>query len=109
MQDLFDRLQKTRPLLAGYLAGAKTMRKEGNRVVWTFDDSHLAQPLIDAKASLEQIAADVYGGPTSIQIETQETSGASGKSEDRPSALREDPVVKAFQKHLGGELDSRKR
>ncbi len=109
VQDLFERLQKTRPLLAGYLAGAKTMRKEGNRVVWTFDDSHLAQPLIDAKESLEQIAAEVYGGPTSILIETQETSAGAGKSEERPSALREDPVVKAFQKHLGGEIDSRKR
>jgi len=110
VQSLFERLQKARPLLAGYLAGAKTMRKEGNRVIWTFDDAHLAQPLLDAKASLEQIAAEVYGGPTSIQIETVATAASAGsRSEERPSALREDPVVKAFQKHLGGEIDSRKR
>jgi hypothetical protein len=106
-QPLFERLQKARPLLAGYLAGAKGMRKEGNRVVWTFDDAHLAQPLIDARSSLEQIAAEVYGGPTSIQIET--VGATAGPQQEKQSPLREDPVVKAFAKHLGGEIDSRKR
>ena len=107
-QPLFERLQKARPLLAGYLAGAKTMRKEGNRVIWTFDDEHLAQPLIDAKPSLEQIAAEVYGGPTSSHIETV-NAPAAAKADKQQSPLREDPVVKAFAKHLGGEIDSRKR
>ena len=112
IQDFVERLQKTRPLLAGYLSGAKSMRKDGNRVVFIFDDAHFAQPLIDAKQTLEQIAADVYGQPTQLVVETSSAPVNEGRrAEDKPSALRDDPVVKAFAKHLGGEIvdTSRKR
>jgi DNA polymerase-3 subunit gamma/tau len=111
IHDLVERLQKTRPLLAGYLAGAKSMRKDGNRVVFIFDDAHFAQPLIDAKATIEEIAADVFGGPTQLIVETATQQQKEGRvAEDKPSALRDDPVVKAFAKHLGGEIvEPRKR
>jgi len=111
-QELLDRLQKTRPLLAGYLSGAKTTRKDGNRVIWTFDDAHYAQPLIDAKQTLEQIAAEVYGAPTQIIIETSNAGSekAGGQREDNDSSsLRDDPVLRAFAKHLGGEVVKEKR
>jgi DNA polymerase III subunit gamma/tau len=111
IQDLVDRLQKTRPLLAGYLAGAKSMRKDGSRVVFIFDDAHFAQPLIDAKQTIEEIAADVFGGPIQLIVETSTQETKEGRrADEKPSALRDDPVVKAFAKHLGGEIvDSRKR
>jgi DNA polymerase III subunit gamma/tau len=110
VQPLVDRLQKARPLLAGYLSGAKTSRKEGNRVIWTFDDLHFAQPLIDAKPTLEELAKEVYGAPTQIVIETGTEQPQGGRrAEDKPSPLREDPVVKAFAKHLGGEVVKEKR
>jgi DNA polymerase-3 subunit gamma/tau len=66
VHDFVDQLKRARPLLAGYLAGAKSMRKEETRLVFVFDDQHLAQPLIDAKGALEQVAADVYGTPTAV-------------------------------------------
>jgi DNA polymerase III subunit gamma/tau len=106
------RVQKTRPLLGGYLTGAKQSTKDGNRVILTFDDPHLAQPLIDAKAALEQIASEVYGAPTQIIIDTasEKPLETGRRAEDKPSPLRDDPVVSAFRKHLGGEIvDSRKR
>lgn len=105
------RLQKARPLLAGYMTGAKRTAKEGNRVIFTFDDPHLAEPLADAKAALEQLASEVYGAPTQVVIETSSDRPAEGRrAEDKPSPLRDDPVVSAFRKHLGGEIvDSRKR
>jgi DNA polymerase-3 subunit gamma/tau len=104
---LLERLQKARPLLAGYLAGAKGSRVEANKVVWTFEDPHFAQPLVDAKDTLEQIAADVYGRPMQVIIETAESGRA--KREEAASPLRDDPVVKAFAKHLGGEVVREKR
>ena len=87
------------------------MRKDGNRVVFIFDDAHFAQPLIDAKATIEEIAADVFGGPTQLIVETSTQQQKEGRvAEDKPSALRDDPVVKAFAKHLGGEIvEPRKR
>lgn len=105
---LVARIQKTRPLLAGYLAGARSGKKEGNRIVWTFEDAHFAQPLAEATSTLEQIAAEVYGEPVEIAIEIMEPP-AGRKAEEKQTALRDDPVVKAFAKHLGGEVvDARK-
>ncbi len=98
------RLQKARPLLAGYLAGAKSTRVEENRVIWSFDDPHFAQPLADAKQTLEEIASEVYGRPMKVEIETSEEKGARKTEEKGTSPLRDDPVVKAFAKHLGGEV-----
>ncbi|MGZ8869171.1 MAG: DNA polymerase III subunit gamma/tau [Thermoanaerobaculia bacterium] len=112
IQDFVDQLKKARPLLAGYLAGAKSMRKEEKRLVFIFDDQHLAQPLLDAQESLEQVAAEVYGAPTGVLIETATTAqSGSRRTEDNAPAspLRDDPVFKAFAKHLGGEIVKEKR
>ncbi|HUP48937.1 MAG TPA: DNA polymerase III subunit gamma/tau [Thermoanaerobaculia bacterium] len=108
-QAFVEHLRKTRPLFAGYLAGAKSIRKEENRLVFVFDDPHLAQPLLDARADLEQGASDVYGAPTAVLIETASQPQAAGRRAEETSPLRDDPVVKAFAKHLGGEIVKEKR
>ncbi|HVR39240.1 MAG TPA: DNA polymerase III subunit gamma/tau [Thermoanaerobaculia bacterium] len=97
-------LQKKRPLLAGYATGAKQSRKEGNRLILSFDDVHLAEPLLDARAALSEIASEAFGGTIEVVIETAGEKSEGRREEDKPSALRDDPVLKAFQKHLGGEL-----
>ena len=107
--DFLARLQKTRPLLAGYANAAKSFVKEGNRIVWTFDDRDLAQPLLDERASLEKLASEVYGTPVEVIIETGGEKPNGRRAEDKPSPLRDDPVVRSFQKHLGGELFKEKR
>jgi DNA polymerase III subunit gamma/tau len=112
IQDFVDELKRARPLLAGYLAGAKSMRKEEKRLVFVFDDQHLAQPLIDANAALEQVAAEVYGSATGVLIETSAPAQSGNRRADDnapPSPLRDDPVLKAFAKHLGGEIVKEKR
>ena len=110
-QDFVDRLGKARPLLAGYLAGARSLRKDGDRFVAVFDDPHFAEPLAEAKATLEEIATDVYGAPTTVLIETATAGAQAGRrAEDKPKPTSDDPVLKAFQKHLGGEVvEPRKR
>ena len=110
VQALTERLTKARPLLAGYLSGAKSARKDGDRVIWTFEDPHFAQPLIDAKPTLEEIAKEVYGKPTQIAIEiVTDAPGGGRRADEKASPLREDPIVKAFAKHLGGEVVKEKR
>jgi len=103
------RLQKTRPLLAGYANAAKSFVKEGNRIIWTFDDRDLAQPLLDERPSLEKLASEIYGTPIEVTIETGGEKPNGRRAEDKPSPLRDDPVVRSFQKHLGGELFKEKR
>ena len=106
---LVERLQKARPLLAGYLAGAKSSRVENDSVIWSFEDPHFAQPLVDAKAMLDEIASEVYGRPMKVEIETAEGKGTRKATEKTESPLRDDPVLKSFQKHLGGEVVREKR
>ncbi len=103
-----QRLQKARPLLAGYLAGATSSRKEPGRLTFVFDDLHLAQPLIDARQNLQELASDVYGERTEVVIEMAGAPPVNRRAEDKPTGLREDPVVKAFAKHLGGEIVGKK-
>jgi len=98
--DFIDRVNKTRPLIGGYLSGAKSHTREGDRLIFTFDSKLAADQVSDAKQSLEQIAAEVFGAPTSIEVVTADESPREAKQ----SPLRDDPIVQAFQKHLGGEI-----
>ena len=75
-----------------------------------FDDPHFAEPLAEATAMLEEIASDVYGAPTTVLIETANAQPTGRRAEDKPKPTSDDPVLKAFQKHLGGEVvEPRKR
>ena len=103
VEPLIARLQKARPLIAGYLSNAKTMRKSGDRIVFTFEDSYYADSVTDAREIIEEIAADVYGSAMHVEVE----STKSEKPEAKP--VRDDPVLKAFQKHLGGEVVETRR
>ena len=107
---LTERLAKSRPLIAGYIDHATSGTKDGNRIVWTFDDRTYIDYVNDAKGTIEQLAAELYG--EKITVETKLDGGEqqqARRAEDKPSALREDPVVKAFQKHLGGEVVESRR
>jgi DNA polymerase-3 subunit gamma/tau len=98
--DFIDRVNKTRPLIGGYLSGAKSHSRDGDRLIFTFDSKLAADQVSDAKQSLEQIAAEVFGAPTSIEAVTADESPREAKQ----SPLRDDPIVQAFKKHLGGEI-----
>nr|MDP9362449.1 hypothetical protein [Acidobacteriota bacterium] len=104
-----ERVQKARPLIGGYLAAAKSRHRDGSKVVLTFNDSFTADQVTGAGAALEQLAAEVFGEPVSIDIQL-DTPGAATAPAAKSSPLRDDPVVQAFQKHLGADLvESRKR
>ena len=102
-----QRVQKSQPLIGGYLANAKSSRNSGDRLVFTFSDTYYAEAVSEARDVLQEIAADVYGSPVKIEVEaTQEKPAPQAAGQ---TALREDPVMKAFQKHLGGEVVDTRR
>jgi DNA polymerase-3 subunit gamma/tau len=109
---LLDRVRKARPMVGMYLADAQ-VKQDGNRITFTFDDSFKADSASDAKAAIEEIARELFGPSARVEIATQQAAPAAPekrRAEDQPSALRDDPVVQAFAKHLGGEVvESRKR
>lgn len=108
LQSFIDAVSKSRGLVAGYLKSAKSHRREGDRLVFVFDDKFSADHVSDAKAALEQIASEVFGERLTVQVVTTEAA-----PRDEPAApsspLRDDPVVQAFRKHLGGEVVETRR
>ena len=109
MDGLQQRIQKTKPLIASYLSHAKNVKKDGNRITWTFDDATYADYVKDAKMTIEQIASDVFGEPVTIEALAEVIPQQNRRTEDKPSALRDDPVVRAFQKHLGADIVESRR
>jgi DNA polymerase-3 subunit gamma/tau len=103
--DLVERVRQKRPLLGGYLAGAQ-LEKNGNRLTFVFEDAFQADSVSDAKAQISEIASELYGSP--MVVETRVGSAVAEtparRAEDKPSPLKDDPVLSAFRKHLGGEL-----
>jgi DNA polymerase-3 subunit gamma/tau len=108
IESFIERVQKARPLIGGYLGAAKSRKRDGSRLLLTFNDSFTADQVSGARAALEQIAAEVFGEPMSIDVQLDSSAAAPARKSSSP--LRDDPVVQAFQKHLGADLvESRKR
>jgi DNA polymerase-3 subunit gamma/tau len=108
--DLVARVRAKRPLVGGYLAGAK-MERTGSKLLFTFEDQFHADSVADAKDAVAQIASELYG--EKMTVETRVGGAAEPvtgrRAEDKPAPLRDDPVLSAFRKHLGGELVKEKR
>jgi DNA polymerase-3 subunit gamma/tau len=102
LDTFLERVQKARPLIAGYLASAKSA-KNGNLISFVFNETYSADAVTNAREFLESIAKEVYGAPVTIAVETT----APTPTQEKP--IKEDPVLKAFQKHLGGEVVETRR
>ena len=92
-------------MVASYLKDA-TLKKEGSRVVFEIDDSFAVDSVNDARGAIEEIASQVYGERVSVEakMKEDEPTPTGRRAEDKPAPLRDDPVLSAFRKHLGGEL-----
>lgn len=112
-QDYVDRVQAVRPLLGSYLAGAKSIRRKDDRLLFIFDaaQSFFAESLRDQIRTLEELGQEVYGSAIKVDIQVEGSETRAERVEPKTaSLLTDDPVLKAFQKHLGGEVvESRKR
>ena len=103
--NLIDELRKKKPLVANYLQDA-TSTKDGSRLVFELADSFAVDAVADARAVIEEIASQLYGERMTVEAKLQEAEPAPNgrRAEDKPAPLRDDPVLSAFRKHLGGEL-----
>jgi len=109
IDSFIERVQKARPLIGGYLGAAKSRRRDGSKLHLTFADSFTADQVNGARAALEQIASEVFGEAMTIDVQT-DSPAAGAPAAKSSSPLRDDPVVQAFQKHLGADLvEPRKR
>jgi len=109
IDSFIERVQKARPLIGGYLGAAKSRRRDGSKLLLTFSDSFTADQVRGARETLEQLAAEVFGETMSIDVQL-DSPAAAAQAAKASSPLRDDPVVQAFQKHLGADLvESRKR
>lgn len=102
--DLVAQIQKKKPMVGTYLKDA-TLTKEGSRVIFELADAFAVDAITDARAVIEQIASEHFGERVTIEPKLQEAAAQSGRrADDKPSPLRDDPVLSSFRKHLGGEL-----
>jgi DNA polymerase-3 subunit gamma/tau len=109
IESVIEKMQRVRPIVGSYLASAKSSQHEGNRLTFTFTDSYYADSVNDAKKTLEEIATEVFGSPTVVSVQLENAAAAASTSEPRGGTLRDDPVVQAFAKHLGGEIVESRR
>jgi DNA polymerase-3 subunit gamma/tau len=110
---LIAQVRKVRPMIGTYLADCLA-KHEGNRLTFTFDEVFKAESVNDAKAAIEEMAREVFGTQMRVEAvvarEQPQTDRRAAPAAEKPGTLREDPVVKAFAKHLGGEVvEPRKR
>jgi len=109
IESFIERVQKARPLIGGYLGAAKSRKRDGNKLLLTFADSFTADQVSGARPALEQLAVEVFGEPMTIDVKT-DSPAAGAPAAKSSSPLRDDPIVQAFQKHLGADIvESRKR
>jgi DNA polymerase-3 subunit gamma/tau len=105
-----EEVRKTRKMAASYLDQARQSRGEGDTITFEFDpaDEFAAKFLAEAAQLdfLKETAKNLAGRPVDVRV-----SFIGGKSDDKKQERRisDDPVVKAFAKHLGGEVVSHGR
>jgi DNA polymerase III subunit gamma/tau len=107
VQTFIQRVATKRRVVASYLEMAKSHRRDEGKLIFEFDanDQHVIDTLNDAATTLDEIAAEVFGEPLRFRAEVANTKSPAGRrAEDQQTPLTEDPVMKAFAKHLGGEV-----
>jgi DNA polymerase-3 subunit gamma/tau len=102
-----DRVGAQRHLAGGHLAQAARSRTEGDEVIFEFEPGsgfaleYLSAP--DQLGFLCQIASEVHGRPMKVRLTTPAAVSGAVPGRNEP-LLSEDPVIRSFSKHLGGEI-----
>lgn len=103
----FDRVDSHRRIAGSYIRKALTTSVTDDAIVLEFapENSFAAEYLADSEnlEPLEAIAAEVFGKKMSLRANLKSQPDA-GTSASPATARRDDPVIQAFAKHLGGEV-----
>jgi DNA polymerase-3 subunit gamma/tau len=97
--------------LASYLEQARDSRREGPAFVFEFDAAQqfIVDSLNEASAFLDETATEVFGSQTQVKATVRAEAQSGVRRDGQPVPLHDDPIIKAFQKHLGGEIVQPKR
>ena len=92
-------------MIGAYLDDA-TIPRNGAKVIIELSDQYHVDSFNDARTAVEEIASQHYGERVGVEAKLKESEPAptGRRAEDKPAPLRDDPVLSAFRKHLGGEL-----
>jgi DNA polymerase-3 subunit gamma/tau len=99
---LVEQMQKKRPLVGSYLAGAKSSRRDGDRITFVFADSFYAESVNDNKKAIEEVASEIFG--TRITVDAEVDKPNAPRAAENRAPVHDDPILQSFQKHLGGEV-----
>jgi DNA polymerase-3 subunit gamma/tau len=109
--DLVRRVSAQRKMTGGNLAQARSIVREGSLVTITFEPTNsFAADSIREGEPLEVVkraAAEIAGAAVEVKVEMS-APAAPARSEKKANAT-DDPVLKSFQKHLGGEVVTRSK
>lgn len=103
-----ERVEAHRRIAASYLRKARSSAVKDDAIVFEFapDDSYAADYLADAEnlAPLEAIATEVLGRKMAVRTDVKSPAPALEPPVKQGASRRDDPVIQAFAKHLGGEV-----
>ena len=100
LQGFIARVKSVRAIVGAHLETAK-LSLDGNVLRIALHDSFAAENVRDAQPLLNDLARELFGEGTKLEITSDEKAP---EPQTATLPLRDDPVVKAFEKHLGGEL-----
>lgn len=100
LHSFIQRVKSARAIVGAHLEGGK-LSLDGNVVRIALNDSFAAENVRDAQPLLNEIARELIGDAAKVEVTSDEKAP---EPQTATLPLRDDPVVKAFEKHLGGEL-----
>jgi DNA polymerase III subunit gamma/tau len=106
---LLEAIRPVRRFLATHIEGARSIREEGNELLLEYaaGQDNAVEYINDGDqlAFVGKTASDILGRTMKAKIVRSEAAKkAAAKTEARPPAPGDDPILKAFQKHLGAEV-----
>lgn len=106
IRKLIEEFAASRKLVGNYLRSAKSAEEDSGTVRFVFSgENRFMKEQLEGESIADELRATaerVFGKPMSISIEV--TDEPKPKKSPAEEAIDEDPVLRAFAKHLGGEI-----
>ncbi|HEY0788277.1 MAG TPA: hypothetical protein VGE86_06510, partial [Thermoanaerobaculia bacterium] len=106
---LVAHIAKNRRAAATYLESARSIALDGDVLVIEFDAANrfAAEYLAEQTSYLAEAAQELAGRPVRVTVRMSDDGPKAAAMPAKPAAAQDDPVLRSFQKHLGGEVVSR--
>jgi DNA polymerase-3 subunit gamma/tau len=106
--DLVSAVKALRRLTGNYLEQARNCKIDGNSITFEYDSNQefAVDYLSDSEqlTFVGQVATELYKRPMTIQLTSAGAATSAGGTAKGELPVSGDPVIRAFAKHLGGEV-----